>query len=86
MRDEYVLQCPLLQGLDTMRRAELLGLLKDSNLRERVERCIVDRSHSVGEQREPVTCGAASTPRQNFEGGVHHVTSNPHLWRRGAKE
>jgi hypothetical protein len=38
MKDDDLLKCPLLQGLDAMHRAELLGLLNDSNLREKLEK------------------------------------------------
>lgn len=40
MRDEDLLKCPLLQGLDATHRAELLGLLKGMALRDKVEACL----------------------------------------------
>ena len=43
MTDQDLLRCPLLQGIDPMRRAELLGLLNDSNLREKLEECLAER-------------------------------------------
>ena len=42
MRDEDLLKCPLLQGLDPMNRAELMGLLNDSGVREKLERCLAE--------------------------------------------
>lgn len=42
MRDEDLLKCPLLQGLDPMHRAQLLGLLNNSCVREKVETCLTE--------------------------------------------
>ena len=42
MRDEDLLRCPLLQGLDSMHRAQLLGLLNNSCVREKVETCLTE--------------------------------------------
>jgi hypothetical protein len=42
MKDEDLLKCPLLQGLDPMHRAQLIGLLNDSHVRESLEQCLAD--------------------------------------------
>lgn len=42
MRDEDLLRCPLLQSLDPMHRAQLLGLLNNSCVREKVETCLTE--------------------------------------------
>ena len=42
MRDEDLLKCPLLQGLDPMHRAQLLGLLNNSCVRQKVETCLTE--------------------------------------------
>lgn len=82
MRDEDLLQCPLLQGLDAMRRAELIGLLKDSNLRERLERCLGERSHCA----ETPAKATGSEVSGAFETEVHQWKPGAPLWRRSAKE
>jgi hypothetical protein len=40
MKEEDLLKCPLLQGLDPMHRAQLIGLLNDSHVRESLEQCL----------------------------------------------
>ena len=42
MNDQDLLRCPLLQGLDRMHRAELIGLLNDSGVREKLEKCLAE--------------------------------------------
>lgn len=81
MRDEDLLKCPLLQGLDGMHRAELLGLLKDSNVREKVENCVA-RLDPVEKRPSPLT----TEPSRDFEEEVHCWKPDHPLWRRSAKE
>jgi len=83
MRDEDLLQCPLLQGLDAMRRAELLGLLKDSNLRERLEKCMTGQLRFAGERENLSTPDLAPVSPQEES---PRQSPNIHLWRRGAKD
>jgi len=82
MKQEDLLKCPLLQGLDAMHRAELLGLLNDSNLRERLENCLTQ--HATDAPGVAVAC-AESKPT-DFEKEVHTWDPKTPLWRRSAKE
>lgn len=50
MKQEDLLKCPLLQGLDAMHRAELLGLINDSGLKEKLEQCMAQHA---GQSPEP---------------------------------
>ena len=77
MRDEDLLKCPLLQGLDAMHRAELLGLLNDSNLREKLEACL---SQNVG---NPAAC---ASEERNFEKDVHSWNPQKLVFSRSPKE
>jgi len=82
MKDEDLLKCPLLQGLDAMHRAELLGLLNDSNLREKLESCL---SQHRGEATTPEACGAEAK-RGDFEKDVHSWNPQRLVFSRSPKE
>jgi hypothetical protein len=77
MKDEDLLRCPLLQGLDPMHRAQLLGLLNNSCVRERVETCLTEYLHSSTGAAEPQTLG----PEEHGNGWRLSVPM-----RRSAKE
>jgi len=81
MKQEDLLKCPLLQGLDAMHRAELLGLLNDSNLRSRLENCLAQH-----ETADPKAKGGADWKSGDFEKDVHAWEPNTPLWRRSSKE
>jgi hypothetical protein len=78
MRDEDLLKCPLLQGLDAMHRAELLGLLNDSNLREKLETCL---SQHKGE-----STAVCALEERNFERDVHSWNPQKLVFSRSPKE
>jgi hypothetical protein len=80
MKQEDLLKCPLLQGLDAMHRAELLGLINDSSLKEKIEQCLAQHATA-----EPATQNAGAKPA-DFQKSVHTWDTNTPLWRRGAKE
>ncbi len=83
MKDEDLLKCPLLQGLDAMHRAELIGLLNDSNLKERLEECLAGHLKAKGEE----ACACSETkPVETFEQTAHSWQPGAPLWRRSAKE
>ena len=82
MKEQDLLKCPLLQGLDAMHRAELLGLLNDSNLREKLEACL--SQHSSGEVT-PGVC-AEGNKRGDFEKEVHTWNPQRLVFSRSPKE
>ncbi|HEY7616590.1 MAG TPA: hypothetical protein VH744_07300 [Terriglobales bacterium] len=82
MRDEDLLKCPLLQGLDGMHRAELIGLLKDSAVRQNVENCVA-RLHCVDVKESKAQ---DAEPAREFESRVHSWNRDLPLWRRSPKE
>ena len=79
MKDEDLLKCPLLQGLDAMHRAELLGLLNNSNLREKLETCLTQRSG-----QESAACVQENT--RDFEKEVHSWNPQRLVFSRSPKE
>jgi hypothetical protein len=81
MKNEDLLKCPLLQGLDAMHRAELLGLINDSSLRERLEGCLGRLTCSSEECKDV----AAPTPAAAHEEHPHWKPGAK-LWPSGAKE
>ena len=68
MRNEDLLKCPLLRGLDPIRRAELLGLLNDSKLGEELEQCLAARAAGCAEA-EPEDKAAVHAWRPNLPQG-----------------
>ena len=84
MKDEDLLKCPLLQGLDAMHRAELLGLVNDSNLREKLEKCLAQ--HLAAEQQEPAAVGAQEPQTRDLEKEVHSWNPQRLVFSRSPKE
>ncbi len=82
MKQEDLLKCPLLHGLDAMHRAELLGLINDSNLREKLEQCLTQ--HGIGSDTAKEAC--ADWKPADFEKNVHNWDPKTPLWRRSSKE
>jgi len=82
MKQEDLLKCPLLQGLDAMHRAELLGLINDSSLKEKLEQCL---SQHVTADAKGQEAGANWKPA-DFQKDVHTWDPTAPLWRRSSKE
>jgi hypothetical protein len=78
MDDKDLLRCPLLQGLDAMHRAELLGLINDSALREKLEACLSQRSSAPN--------AACASEERNFEKDVHSWNPQKLVFSRSPKE
>jgi hypothetical protein len=86
MRDQDLLKCPLLQGLDPMNRAELLGLLNDSGVRERLEKCIAEHATAADSTKEPAAAYAPVRQPGDFEKEVHSWNPKHSTWNRSPKE
>jgi len=86
MRDEDLLQCPLLQGLDAMHRAELIGLLNDSNLRQKLETCLAEHNQGTDATRQPAAVCAGGPRPQDFEKEVHSWNPKNLIFSRSPKE
>jgi len=82
MKNEDLFRCPLLQGLDAMHRAELLGLINDSNLRERLEACLAQLK--VAETDSEARAPKAET--SSFDQKVHEWNPKLPIWTRSPKE
>ncbi len=86
MRDQDLLRCPLLRGIDPMRRAELLGLLNDSNLQEKLEQCLAERPAAADSLTQlAVHCVPARRPG-DFEKQVRGWNPQLPTWNRSPKE
>jgi hypothetical protein len=86
MRDEDLLQCPLLQGLDAMHRAELIGLLNDSNLRQKLETCLAEHNKVADATTQPAAVRAGGPQPRNFEKEVHNWNPKNLIFSRSPKE
>lgn len=82
MRDEDLLKCPLLQGLDPMNRAELMALLNDSGIAEKLEKCISEHTSAA----EPAAVCAHDRKPGEFEKEVHSWNPQRPTWTRSPKE
>jgi hypothetical protein len=82
MKNEDLLKCPLLQGLDAMHRAELLGLINDSNLREKLETCMGRIECTAEAHKEP----AKDTEKVSIPKEVRVWKPAGKIWPTGAKE
>ena len=78
MDEKDLLKCPLLQGLDAMHRAELLGLLNNSNLREKLEACLTQHGGEAD--------AACASEERNFEKEVHSWNPQKLVFSRSPKE
>ncbi len=86
MNDQDLLRCPLLQGLDSMHRAQLIGLLNDSGIREKLEQCLAEHTTAAAASGQPLASCTQEKAAGEFEKQVH--TWNPQLspWNRSPKE
>jgi hypothetical protein len=82
MKNEDLFRCPLLQGLDAMHRAELLGLINDSNLRERLEACLAQLKAAEVSSDAP----AKKAETASFDQKVHEWNPKVPIWTRSPKE
>jgi hypothetical protein len=67
-----------------MHRAELIGLLNQSNLREKLEKCLADQSATTGTESEAACAGEAGA--REFEKEVHSWNSQNLIFSRSPKE
>jgi hypothetical protein len=85
MNDQDLLRCPLLQGLDAMHRAELIGLLNDSGVREKLEKCLAEHTSAADSSKMPAAVCAQRQPG-DFEKEVHTWNPQHSPWNRILKE
>jgi hypothetical protein len=85
MNDQDLLRCPLLQGLDRMHRAELIGLLNDSGVREKLEQCLAEHTKVADSSKEPAAACVQRAPGE-FEKEVHSWNPQRSAWNRSPKE
>jgi hypothetical protein len=85
MNDQDLLKCPLLQGLDPMHRAELIGLLNDSGVREKLEQCLAEHTKAAGSCEQPAAARVQRQPGE-FEKEVHSWNPQRSAWNRSPKE
>ena len=86
MEDKDIFKCPLIRGLDPMHRAELIGLINDSSLREHLEKCLANLQQNLPELCAPEATVPEAKPVVHFEEAVHNWTPAVPVFRRGAKE
>jgi hypothetical protein len=73
-------QCPVCGGLAKISRAELIRVLTDKELLQKLELYVAELSRASA---EPVAAGAA---RSEFDKQVHSWNPENPMWRRSNKE
>jgi len=86
MNDQDLLRCPLLQGLDSMHRAQLIGLLNDSGIREKLEQCLAEHTTAAAASGQPLASCTQEKPAGDFEKQVHTWNPQQSPWNRSPKE
>ncbi len=81
MQNDDLMKCPLLQGLDDAHRAELLGLINRSNLKDKLEQCVAMHSSDA-----PVKAICSGSERAEFDSDVRSWKPDIALWKRSPKE
>ncbi len=81
MANDDLRKCPLCQGHSQVARNELIGLLTDRNLREKIEKYLAELL-----QTEPAGVGARRPESRDFEKDVHTWNPQMPIWRRSPKE
>lgn len=82
MANDDSLTCPLCQGHSRVSRSELISLLADRNLREKIE-TFLDELIQAG---EPAGVGAGQSQSRDFQKDVHSWNPQLAIWRRSPKE
>ncbi len=82
MANDDLLKCPLCQGHSQVSRTELIGLLTDQNLREKIEKYLAE----LLQTEEPAGVGAKRLESTDFEKDVHTWNPQMPIWRRSPKE
>lgn len=78
--DDFV-KCPLCDGLAKVRKSDVIALLAEKNLRERLEKNMSEFTpHAEGEQ------AVRKLQRLEFKKEVHNWNPTLPLWRRSPKE
>ena len=86
MNDQDLLRCPLLQGLDQMHRAQLIGLLNDSGVREKLEHCLAEHISAADSSGQAAAACTHEKQPGDFEKQVHSWNPQHSPWNRSPKE
>jgi len=82
MANDYLLKCPLCQGHAELRRSELIDLLTERNLRDRIEKYVTELTPSG----EMAAVSADAPQTRDFQKEVHSWNPQLPIWRRSPKE
>jgi hypothetical protein len=80
MANDDILQCPVCRGEGQVRRSQLIALLSDNQLPEKVEKYLAELLGA------PETAAAAKGAKRDFQKEVHSWNPQLPIWRRSPKE
>ncbi len=86
MKDQDLLKCPLLRGLDPMHRAQLIGLINDSGVRKELEQCLAEHTKTAESSGEPAAACVPGRQPGDFDKQVHSWNPQRSPWNRSLKE
>ncbi|MBZ5722673.1 MAG: hypothetical protein LAO03_20225 [Acidobacteriia bacterium] len=81
MADHEMLTCPLCQGYAKVSRSDLIGLLSDRALREKIEKYLAELTGT-----QPELAGVGVKGSRDFEKDVHSWNPQLPMWNRSPKE
>ena len=87
MADNHELvKCPLCEGHGEVRLREVLQLLRDQTLQDKINRGLSASPGKEFEPSEPELATAARPDQRNFQRDVHDWNPQLPMWRRSPKE
>lgn len=81
-----LVKCPLCEGHGEVRVREVLQLLRDQTLEDRIERGLVADAGSEEQPAELVGVAASKPDSRDFQKEVHSWNPQLPMWRRSPKE
>jgi hypothetical protein len=88
MADNHeLLKCPLCEGHGEIRLREVLQLLRDQLLEDKIQRGLSKNPTTDSESNAELELATAALPeRRNFQEDVHSWNPQLPMWRRSPKE
>ena len=88
MADNHeLLKCPLCEGHGEVRVREVLQLLRDQTLEDKITRGLSEsRTKECEPNPEPELATAARSEQRDFQADVHSWNPQLPMWRRSPKE
>ena len=84
MANDDLVKCPVCGSVTHIVNKDLLTALRDSRLREHLEKYVTQLLHGPSEELTSVSAGGKA--ERDFQKEVHSWNPNVPMWRRSSKE